>query len=691
MPNNKKDKFREQINDVLTNKNKVLSDVYAKSLEQLIEDLKIYQYELEFQNDELRRIQNQLQDTVAEFEELFQDAPLGYIIMDEKFQVLRFNDNAKASFIKELHYGKQNDFRKFIKVEDQDRFHLFCKRILKDYRRDEIEIMLNAEDPLYVNITANVKKIDGKVFFRLALYNITRRKVTEKLNRMQQQEISAITENMSEVIAVTDLSGKITYVSPSCSLMGYQQEDFFGRTIFDHVHPEDIKMVKNSHARAFKTKKSDMVRFRYMVKSGDYIWVETSGSFIYNEEGEIARALFVMRDISHLIEHDRLTQEVELNKKNLQFKQKFLASLSHEIRTPLSGIIGIAELLEKTHLDDTQKDFVNTLVNSSENLREIIDQVLDFSKIEAGKVKLNKTVFSPESILNYAKETFRLICKKEIVFESVVDTPLPNSIFADQKRIMQVINNLLVNAIKFTEKGKITVSYSHEELESDRKLIVKIGISDTGIGIDPKLQKHIFTPFSQVDEIDTEKYHGIGLGLTICREICNLHGGEIGVISNQGEGSHFWFTFLAEVPDNEVIYNSPKGNLKKIVLTHSLNILLAEDKPVTQKVVKLQLAAMGHKVTLAPDGKKVLELFKPGQFDLILMDIQMPEMDGITATSVLRKQYKQLPPIIGLSANAFEGDKEKYMAQGLDDYLTKPFRSEDFLDMVNRIFQNSLS
>lgn len=687
MPINKKDQLKEQIDKVLANKDKVLSGVYAKSLEQLVEDLKIYQYELEFQNDELRRIQNQLEKTVDEFEELFQEAPLGYIIMDENFQVIRFNENAKVNFIKELHYGKQNDFRKFIKVEDQDRFHLFCKRILKDYRRDEIELQLNAEDPLYVNITANVKKIDGKVFFRLALYDITRRKVTERLNRMQQQELSAITENMSEVIAVSDLNGNITYISPSCSLLGYQQEDFFDSTIFDHVHPEDINAVKESHARAFVTQKSDMVRFRYKVKSGEYIWVETSGSFIFNEEGEIARALFVMRDISHLIEHDRLTQEVELNKKNLQFKQKFLASLSHEIRTPLSGIIGIAELLEKTHLDDTQKDFVNTLVNSSENLREIIDQVLDFSKIEAGKVKLNKTVFSPESILNYAKETFGLICKKEIVFESVIDTPLPNSIFADQKRIMQVINNLLVNAIKFTEKGKITVSYSHEKSDDGKTLIVKIGVSDTGIGIDPKLQKHIFTPFSQVDEIDTEKYHGIGLGLTICREIVNLHGGEIGVISHPGNGSHFWFTFVAEVPESGSVYNSQKDNLQEKVLTHSLNILLAEDKPVTQKVVKLQLAAMGHHVTLAPDGKKVLELFKPNQFDLILMDIQMPEMDGITATKILRDLYNDLPPIIGLSANAFEGDKEKYMAQGLDDYLTKPFRSGDFKKLANKLFQ----
>jgi PAS domain S-box-containing protein len=687
MPNNKKDLLREQIDNVLTNKDKLLSGVYAKSLEQLIEDLKIYQYELEFQNDELRRIQNQLQKTVDEFEELFQEAPLGYIIMDENFQVIRFNENAKTNFIKELYHGKQSDLRKFIKVEDQDRFHLFCKRILKDYRRDEIEIKLKAKNPLYVNITANVKRVEGKIFFRLALYDITRRKVTEKLNRMQQQELSAITENMSEVIAVSDLSGNITYISPSCSLLGYQQEDFFGSTIFDHVHPEDINAVKESHARAFATQKSDMIRFRYKIKSGDYIWVETSGSFIFNEEGEIAKTLFVMRDISHLIEHERMTQEIELNKKNLQFKQKFLASLSHEIRTPLSGIVGIAELLEKTNLDDTQKDFVNTLVNSSENLREIIDQVLDFSKIEAGKVKLNKTVFSPASILNYAKETFALICKKNIVFESATDTPLPNAIFADQKRIMQVMNNLLVNAIKFTEEGKITVRYSDEKLDDGKTIKVKIGVSDTGIGIDPKLQKQIFTPFSQVDEIDTEKYHGIGLGLTICREIVTLHGGEIGVISKIGEGSHFWFTFVAEVPESRSFLSSQKGSLQEKVLTQSLKILLAEDKPVTQKVVKLQLTAMGHNVTLAPNGKRVLEIFNPGQFDLILMDIQMPEMDGITATKIIREKYDNIPPIIGLSANAFEGDKEKYMAQGLDDYLTKPFRSADFKKLVNKLFQ----
>ncbi len=405
---------------------------------------------------------------------------------------------------------------------------------------------------------------------------------------------------------------------------------------------------------------------------------------LINKNKKVEGGIGLVEDRSDQIKKESLEKQVAIAKESAKFKQNFLANMSHEIRTPLTGIIGLIEIIEKTSLNSQLQEYIKILKTSSENLNEIIDQVLDFSKIEAGKVKLKLKPFQLDSLLENAKVLFNTLCdKKDIEFHTIRDKNLPEFIKADDKRITQIINNLVSNAIKFTNKGKIVLKVELDSyLKETDSLVIKVILSDTGIGIPADKHKNLFAPFSQIDKHDTRLYEGTGLGLSICKELAELHGGKINMKSKPNKGSSFWFTFIAQKATS---ITETKEYKKESSRRGNLNILFAEDKLTNQKVVQLMLNSMGHQVTIAKNGQQAIDLYKPGVFDIILMDIQMPLMDGITATGKLKKKYKDLPPIVGLSANAFEGDREKYMAKGLDEYLTKPVKEEDFIKLLKKL------
>ncbi|MBS4013121.1 MAG: response regulator [Bacteroidetes bacterium] len=386
-----------------------------------------------------------------------------------------------------------------------------------------------------------------------------------------------------------------------------------------------------------------------------------------------------------------LEQEMEIARKSVEFKQNFLANMSHEIRTPLTGILGMADIIAKTELNDQQQEYLNTLIQSGENLREIIGLILNYSKLEAGHVKLKNVDFSISHLLSNLENLYKPLCeKKGLRFENIVSSQLPEFVNSDMHKINQILNNLLSNAVKFTDSGEIQVkafldNKQVQGVQKDKKLIfVRIEVRDTGRGMGVQEQKRIFLPFTQIEQDQVRTFEGTGLGLSISKELTKILGGEIGVKSSTDNGSTFWFTFKAGITENAKQQN-PKQEERMEDKHKNLNILLVEDKPVTQKVVKLILNSLGHNVDFANNGEEALSNFKQGKHHLVLMDIQMPVMDGITATRKLREMYRELPPIVGLSANAFEGDREKYMALGLDEYLTKPVKEEDFVNLINRL------
>lgn len=384
---------------------------------------------------------------------------------------------------------------------------------------------------------------------------------------------------------------------------------------------------------------------------------------------------------------ENLEKKITVATQMLEFKQKFMAQISHEIRTPLTGVLGITDALSRTPLNDDQKRYLEILQYSGESLIGIINDVLDYSKIEAGKLELKPKVFSIREMLKASVNLFSHNAKESVSLELELSDDMPEYIEADELRVGQVIRNLLSNAVKFTDSGTVKLS---AQIISDRndepQARLRIHVTDTGPGIEKSQIDKLFKPFSQLSRQHLRPADGTGLGLSICKEIVEKHGGEIGVNSEPGKGSEFWFFVKVQIrtqPDERIRESSSA----KTPFQRQLNILLVDDLEVNRRVIKLLLAGMKHQVTSVPNGQAAIERFQPGSFDLILMDIEMPVMDGIEAARALKTKYNHdLPPIVALSANALEGDREKYIEQGMDEYLTKPFNVNAFMKIVEKFF-----
>jgi len=422
----------------------------------------------------------------------------------------------------------------------------------------------------------------------------------------------------------------------------------------------------------------------------------------------IVRLYILRRDIFHKNEKEILEQKVRLRtiqlqkaneeikeniaivEKTAQVKQQFLANVSHEIRTPMNVIMGMLNLVKETNLNKTQSDYIETIYSASENLLNIINDILDLNKIEAGKMSLKYQTFDIIEIIGKIKKLFEETARnKGIEFNVQIKNDVDRYVKADEKRIIQIVSNLVSNAIKFTRCGSVDLKLSVKEKEGSN-IVFLIEVSDTGIGITEEDQKRLFSLFSQLDNTLTRRHEGTGLGLVISKELAELLGGEIGVKSEYNKGSTFWFTFKAMISDENNLTKESDNSKNFSEMKFDIEVLLVEDKPVNQKVEKLILENIGCKVSVAGNGKEAVDMVTAGnKYDLIFMDIQMPVMDGVEAVNILRKQYKYLPPVIGLSANALEGDAEKYIRLGMDDYISKPFTPQQLKEKIYKWTNNS--
>ena len=424
--------------------------------------------------------------------------------------------------------------------------------------------------------------------------------------------------------------------------------------------------------------------FRFLRNDGTYAHIYSRGHVIRNDEGKAVRMIGSMQDIT-----DRKNAELETQKARLEAEEarktqeQFLANMSHEIRTPMNGVIGMTQLLAGTELTSLQHEFVNTINESASNLMVIINDILDLTKIVAGKITLINTnyIFSDVIEKSIKINQFRAD-EKGILITKQIDKNIPPVLFGDHGILNQIMINLVGNAIKFTEKGEVKILV---QLMEETALSVKLefAVADTGIGIAEDKVDSIFERFMQGSGTSTRKYGGSGLGLTISRQLIELQGGNINVKSKQGKGSIFTFYLTikkGELPkqlEKVAVKNTQPHNL------NNLNILLVEDNIINQKVATKSLNNMGVIVNIANNGKEAIEYLKTNKCDIILMDIQMPEMDGYEATQIIRQQMelKDLP-IIAMTAAASIADKEKCITAGMNDYIAKPFQTTDLYEKI---------
>ena len=375
-------------------------------------------------------------------------------------------------------------------------------------------------------------------------------------------------------------------------------------------------------------------------------------------------------------------------------QSQFLANMSHKIRTPLNGVMGMLQLLQITELTKEQKEYVSVSKTSSDALLVVLNDILDYSKIEAGKMELEKTAFNLGTVINDAVSLFKLSAqKKGLIIEVSIERDVPDNLIGDPFRLRQILSNLMGNAVKFTNEGQIDISIRKIEERSNRKIKLEFVVKDTGIGIPPDKTDVLFKSFSQVDNSNTRKYGGTGLGLTISKSLVELMAGEIWVESREGEGSSFYFICILEMAGVEKGPTEPSEEKQvEYQKENELRLLLAEDDAVSRMVVEQFARRKGWKVTLAENGKEAVDMFQRMSFDAILMDVQIPVIDGYSATGIIRQKetlINRRTPIIGMTAYALKGDKGKCLEAGMDDYISKPVNIDEFYATVELWTRNN--
>ena len=496
----------------------------------------------------------------------------------------------------------------------------------------------------------------------------------------------AVVEDGSDIIFIVDYNGHILYHNPSVEeTLGHAPFSLIGKIFFDFIEPETLDKFRVDFANSITKPYDESIEFRFLCKDGSYKYLEFNSINLKHKEG-FEGLILDCRDIT------QRKKDAEELLRAQRAKEQFLANMSHEIRTPINGIAGMVNLLSEATTEEDRVSYLNAIKNSTENLKVIINDILDLSVIESGKLKFEKIGFNIKYQLGAVIDTFRFQCKeKGIELHSNIDPKADSVLLGDPVRLNQILINLISNAVKFTHIGEIKVTVELDKKE-DRIHHIKFSVSDTGVGIPKEKLAHVFESFTQADESVTRRYGGTGLGLSIVKQLVELQNGTIQVKSQESKGTTFTFVIPYESGQIRDLVQ-PQSARSSATPQHSfkgLRILLVEDNDINRLYALNILKKWQCDVDSAENGYIALERLRTNSYDIILMDIQMPVMDGYEATSNIRKGLKPPKsnvPIIALTANAIKGDNEKCLEVGMNDYLSKPFQPEDLFKMLSKYAQ----
>lgn len=521
--------------------------------------------------------------------------------------------------------------------------------------------------------------------------------------RQSEQYFRSLIQNSSDVISVFEQDGTIRFQSDALQKMfGFKPEEQIGRSIFEFLHPDDRERARRDFGRALADH-SLVITVDYRIKHHDGRWIycETTGRAAPDQSGRTV-VITSTRDVTErrLFEQE-LARARDAAVESERLKSEFLANMSHEIRTPLNSIIGLAELLAEANAE--QREYVRNLQKSGDTLLRTISDILDLSKITAGKIVLEEADISVRSIAERAIAALGVQArKKQLEMSLAVDQAVPAIVRGDAHRLEQVLNNIISNAVKFTERGAVSVKITLAD-QSSSQAVVRFEVKDTGIGIPREAQHLLFHPFAQVDSSTTRQYGGSGLGLAIVAQLVELMGGHIGVESEPGVGSTFWFTARlakaapAQPQGDQAAAQPPRAPARSAAApivpadgapgsAPRARILLVEDNLINQMVASRQLEKLGYTVKAVSSAFGGLQALAESSYGAVLMDCQMPGMDGYQATKEIRRREgtEHHTVIIAMTAYALEGDREKCLSAGMDDYLAKPVTLDQLATMLAR-------
>ncbi|SFQ51352.1 PAS domain S-box protein [Hymenobacter arizonensis] len=643
---------------------------------------------------ERKRNEEQIGKQTARLNAIFESGSHVMWTVDTRAHLMNYNRNYAALFLRRngtypvrgldlweadlahMPEGERNVFVKHYEAAAKGQAQRF-EMGLRDSRGNEVwtDIYLN---PIYLG--------DGSFEEISAIaHDITEQKRAQLALEAQEEKFRTIFESFQDIYYRTDEHGVVTIVSPSVQeVLGYKPEEVIGKLVKGYyVDPQDLprastEIDRNGSLRNFETQMWHKEGYPVSLLVNARM-VESTG---YATEG-IARDVTEIRQMQ-----DDLHQAKDEAEAALEAKTQFLANMSHELRTPMNGIIGMIDLLDQTVETDEQLDYVDTLRKSSDALLTILNDILDLSKIQAGKLQVHESALELQAVMERIRALFIYRAEqKHIRFTYHITPHTPRYVMTDEVRLLQILSNLVANAIKFTNEGTVAIIVSSVSTDGEHHTL-RFAVQDSGIGISSDNASLLFTNFTQLDTTPSKAYGGTGLGLSISRQLAELLGGEIGVLSDEGEGSVFWFTIAARearIEDMPEVVQVREAVYQPFVAAP--RVLLVDDNAINQKVGQRLLTKLGCEVVVAGGGPEAIALATAdgADYNIIFMDIQMPDMDGVAATAEIRRLLgKACPPVVAMTAYSMQEDAGRFMRQGLDDYVGKPVKSRHLYEVLHR-------